>query len=462
MGEFLDLIPLITWCASLHMQIIQLLPLNDSGQDPSPYNPLSSCALNPLYISLSGLPYLSTTLKKKLPDLHRLTKEPKIPFQKILERKMEWLYDYYLENKEKILGTSPFEQFVKENDWLIPYSLYKGEAPFHQMLQFLAFEQMGQVKRFAGEHGIQLLGDIPILISGMSVDVQNHPEWFLTKFSAGAPPDLLNNEGQSWGFPLYNWEAMKGEGYSWWKIRLKTASKLYDLIRIDHIVGFFRIWAIAEGKSLREGKFIPEDESLWMDQGKERLRMLCEAAPLTLIGEDLGTVPPKAREVMAELGIYGTKVIRWERNWDTDRQFIPYSHYPPLSLTTLSTHDSETLTLWWKNVPQEAQAFAAFKNWTYDPILTPQQRLEILKDSHHTSSLLHINLLQEYLAFFPELVSPQPEEERINIPGKCDPNNWLYRYRPSLEEMTGHDKLKELMKTVTIEKIITNSFSLLL
>ena len=179
--------------------------------------------------------------------------------------------------------------------------------------------------------------------------------------------------------------------------------------------------------------------------------MMLASSNMLPIAEDLGDVPPEVRVCLSELGICGTKVMRWERYWEKDKSFIPFKDYPPLSMTCVSTHDSRTLQLWWSDFPDEAKDYAAFKHWTYSPTLTVEQRKEILWDSHHTPSLFHINLLQEYLALFPELVWPQPEDERINIPGKVLATNWLYRFRPSVEELTAHEGLKK-----AIEQILKN------
>jgi 4-alpha-glucanotransferase len=141
-------------------------------------------------------------------------------------------------------------------------------------------------------------------------------------------------------------------------------------------------------------------------------------------------------------------VMRWERNHETDKSYIPIQHYPPISLTCVSTHDSETLTLWWKNFEEEVKAFATFKKWPYAKELTEGQRQEILWDSHHTSSLFHANLLQEYLALFPELIWPDPEDERINVPGTISNKNWSYRFRPSVETIVGHKELFSKMEKI--------------
>jgi 4-alpha-glucanotransferase len=166
------------------------------------------------------------------------------------------------------------------------------------------------------------------------------------------------------------------------------------------------------------------------------------------IGEDLGTVPKIVGPVLKEMGICGTKVIRWERENEQSNRFIPFHNYSPISLTCLSTHDSETLVGWWKTFRDEAKAFADFKGWTYTPDLSEKQREEILWDCHHTSSLFHVNLLQEYLAFFPELTWPNPEDERINIPGTVSSKNWSYRFRPSVETIVSHQALFSKMERI--------------
>jgi 4-alpha-glucanotransferase len=449
-GEFLDMLPLIDWCEAVGMEVIQLLPINDSGNDPSPYNPISSCALNPLYLSIAVLPNLPKDLREEVHELQALNRLFRISFHTVRRKKMDWLYRYYQINGDLSVKTPAFQKFIAENEWVTAYAAYKDQRAqmFHIFLQFLCFQQMKQVKDYANRKNIFIMGDIPILMSGSSEDVQNNSQFFNTELLAGAPPDPYNQEGQCWGFPLYNWEAMKEDDYRWWKQRLRVASQIYDLFRIDHIVGLFRIWAVPMGTSPKEGFFVPADPSLWMDDGRERLEMILRASPMLPIGEDLGTVSAEVRHLMAELGICGTKVVRWERHWKTDRSFIPFEAYPVLSLTTLSTHDSEPLALWWQKQREEAEAFAHFKHWTYTPELSSDQRSELLRDSHQTPSLLHINLLQEYLALFPSLVWPHLEDERINIPGVLHPYNWLYRYRPSLEEMLSHDKLNEKIKSL--------------
>lgn len=457
-GEFLDLIPLIDWCVSIKMDVIQLLPINDSGLDPSPYNPLSSCALHPIYISLSELEISDLT------PFAPLTSQNRIPYSEVLQKKLIWLRSYFQRHFSTVAQTPAYQTFLKENPWLNSYARFKAYKEmfdhknwsdwpkvlpqpdthlidFYTFLQYLAFSQMKKVHDYAAARNLFLKGDMPILISPDSADVWAHPHLFRLDMRVGAPPDYYNAQGQAWGFPLIDWEAMRRDQFSWFHQRLKLFSHFFDIYRIDHVIGFFRIWAIPRGKKATEGTFLPADRALWAPQGRELLQMLLHHSPLLPIAEDLGVVPEEVYPILKELGICGTKVIRWHQN-------TPLDQYEPFSLTTVSTPDMAPLELWWKRFPQEAIPFATSKHWPYHPILSASHRLEILRDAHHTSSYFHINLLGEYLALFPPLVWPKPEEERINIPGTLLPTNWTYRFRPYLEEITSHPKLAEAMQTI--------------
>lgn len=488
-GEFLDILPLIDLCKEIKFDVIQLLPLNDSGTDPSPYNALSSCALNPIYISLYALPHLEKLpdLKKEISELQKLSKSQRVAYQEVQISKIKWLRKYFAAIGPELIKSDSFSEFMNENSWIKSYALFKAlkerldqanwimwpqefkhlddnafsalikehwtDVLFYIVLQFFCHCQFTQVKNYAASKQVLIKGDIPILISPDSADVWHNSEFFFLSLHAGAPPDAYNKKGQYWGFPLYNWELMKKNHYKWWKQRLAYASKLYDIYRIDHVVGFFRIWAITPGQIASKGKFVPENENLWPSHGKELLEMLIHSSTMLPIAEDLGVVPTFVRPILLDLGICGTKVMRWERRWKEDGGVIPIQEYPALSLTCVSTHDSDTLQLWWKHYPDEAEIFAKYKNWHYDPELSIDQRKVILWDSHHTSSLFHINLFQEYLALFPELIWQSPEDERINIPGEVLSTNWNYRFRPSIEELTTNQALKSAMHNLVFGEV---------
>lgn len=471
-GEFLDLIPMIKWCHEVGFDVIQLLPMNDSGSDSSPYSALSAMALHPIYISLSSLPFLELVpnYEAKLDALKVSNSEERFHYPVMREKKEAFLREYFKYAFSTIQSLQDYKAFIYNERWLQEYARYKSlkdinnqkpwwewdeaiqatddQLNFYKMTQYLAFSQWKQVKEIAEMQGIFLKGDIPILINRDSASTWSHRDLFDLNLAAGAPPDMYSEDGQYWGFPIYDWKKNEEAGYSWWKERLGTAEKLYHLYRLDHIVGFFRIWAIPLNKKAKEGFFIPQNNNEWIPLGEKLLRMLLGSSSMLPIGEDLGAVPPEVRLKLRELGIPGTKVYRWERRWNTDRTYIPVEDYIPESMTCISTHDSETLSGWWEKNGEEVLSFCQFKGWEYEDGLTFEKRFEILHDSHRSGSLFHINLLQEYLNLFPELSRENPEDERINIPGYVLDRNWTYRFKPTIDEITSHKKLKSIMKSL--------------
>ena len=488
-GEYPDLLPLINWCKKLDLDVIQLLPLNDGGPEPSPYAALSAFALNPLNLGLASLPLLDRVpdSRELLDELQKLNALQRISYPTIQAKREAFLRHYFRSVGSLMVSTPEFLGFMQKNPWLDAYSLFKAlkienhwqtweewppewrdpspthfqmllntyrdELLYHSLLQYLCFQQLEGVKKAAAEKKIFLKGDIPILIGRESADVWKTRRYFHLDYSAGAPPDVFTSEGQNWGFPLYDWELLEEHDYDFWKTRLQVAQNCYHIYRIDHIIGFFRIWAIAQGQTAKEGHFIPTDPSMWLGQGEKLMRMMLASSTMLPIGEDLGVVSQAVRQSLCDQGICGTKVIRWERYYDGDGRFIPFQDYNPASMTTVSTHDSETLQLWWRAYPQEARDYCAFKGWDYQETLSRERHRDILWDSHHTASLFHINLLNEYLAVIPDMTWPDPEDERINIPGTITERNWSYCFRPSLEEIVSSEPLAELIKGLLPSKL---------
>lgn len=488
-GEFFDLMPVIDWSKKIGFDLIQILPINDTGPEPSPYSAISAFALNPIHISLSALPELESheDLMVMLSELQSSNQNQRLDYPTLLKKREDFLHLYYQYTYAATSQTEEYLNFEKENEWLQGYALfktlkiyrewqpweewptalrdhcptdlerlykeYKTQISYHVFQQYLCFQQMNDVRKYAKLNGIFLKGDIPILISEESVEVWLNRNLFLLDQTAGAPPDMFSKEGQNWHFPLYNWKEMDLQHYKWWRQRLKVASRLYDLFRIDHIVGFFRLWAIPLNKKGLDGKFFPEEKDRWIELGTKNLTQMLHECPMQPIGEDLGVVPPEVRLCLKNLGICGTKVMRWERYWEKDKSFINVKDYIPESMTTVSTHDSETLHLWWKNHPDEAQAYISSKGGNYTPELTPELNWEIIHDSHHSGSLFHINLLNEYLALVPNMTWPNLEDERINDPANSESGkNWTYRFRRPFEEIAANADLEILMKKLIKNK----------
>lgn len=443
-GEYLDLIPLIDWCQEVGLDIIQLLPLNDTGPVISPYSPLSAFALNPIHISLGHM-----VRSESLQPLRKLNEEELIPYEKVLKYKEQVLRKCFGEDFGKISKGEDFKNFVKGNSWLLDYARFKilkeryqwiswkewpknhlsdipqAEIDYHTYVQFICFSQLISVKKYAESKNVLLKGDIPFLITLESADVWKHPEMFLTNLSAGAPPDQYNAEGQNWSAPIYNWDEKFDEILDWWRVRLKVSEHFYHLYRLDHVVGLFRVWAIPDGSPANEGYFIPKDKAKWIPQGKRILEDFLKVTTMKPIAEDLGVVPDEAREVLLQLGIPGTKVMRWEKD--------PIEKYPSVSMTTVSTHDTETLSGWLNG---EASC-DVLRN--------------ILFESHHSASKYHINLLHEYFPLIQNFSRKSFHDERINVPGKVLPTNWRYRFRPSVEEIKANKDLETIIKNLVAD-----------
>jgi 4-alpha-glucanotransferase len=480
-GEYLDLLPLLDWCRTIGFDVIQLLPLNDTGPDSSPYSAISAFALNPIHLSVSALPNITSypILENQIVTLQAMRNMPRVNYHLVREGKYEILKGYFSYEYKNLSALPEYNQFVNSNFWLWGYALFKvlkehyrwvswrewsaehqhptegtlsamiaqfrNEVEFHIFLQFLCYTQLTTVFKEATKRGVFLKGDIPILLSPESADVWRDPNLFRLNLTAGAPPDMYATEGQNWGSPIYDWEELERTQFAWWKQRLHVAEHYYHLCRLDHIIGFFRIWAIPPGLSGRYGHYIPHDSSLWLPHGDKVIRMIAETTRMLPIGEDLGDVPPFVTAYLANVGVCGTKVMRWVRSPDFPHYFADPKTYSPISMTTVSTHDSETLGMWWREQPHEARAYAKMRHWEMSDDLTKGQLDAILRESHSSSSLFHINLLQEYLSLFPEFRWADTSVERVNTPGTISEMNWTSRYKPSIEEIIQHQGLMESM-----------------
>ena len=303
-GEYADLPKLGDWCLKNGLKIIQILPINDTTthydwHDSYPYNAISAFALNPIYLNLNLLlnnasnPSIDShrndmdeldALKSKdsnstkEPAVHvipsegraieiyaqRLNNKDFVDYPKVLKAKWKYFQIAFEQQWGTLKETHDFQQFVKENeDWLQDYAQYCAERDgngieIHLFLQYHCDKQLREAVKALHDKGLMLKGDIPIGVNPSGVDVKSHPELFNLDVQVGAPPDDFAAEGQNWGFPSYNWEAMAKDNYAWWRRRLQVMARYFDAYRIDHILGFFRIWEIPKtAKSGLLGHFSP-------------------------------------------------------------------------------------------------------------------------------------------------------------------------------------------------------------
>jgi 4-alpha-glucanotransferase len=286
-GDFSDLKKMVDWAVAANLKIIQLLPVNDTvsthtRRDSYPYSAVSVYALHPLYLGLHSYPLRNRQRQEEFQkEARRLNRLDSVDYEGVMKLKTEYLNLLYAECGEDVLAGDEFKSFSGHNQkWLFPYACYSylrearhtsdhtqwgdyriydaqkledlirhdAEAgkSFQQacFVQFLLHRQLTEARDYAHRCGVALKGDIPIGVDRNSVDVWIEPELFHTGMQTGAPPDDFSVYGQNWGFPTYNWEMMARTDYRWWVNRLRKMSDYFDAYRIDHILGFFRIWEI--------------------------------------------------------------------------------------------------------------------------------------------------------------------------------------------------------------------------
>ncbi len=343
-GQFTDLIPFADFCKKASLGIIQLLPVNDTGTESSPYSALSAFALHPIYADLAAIPESKTTpnFQEMLSSLVlKYAKEKRYSYIEIRNEKVSILRSIFEANYEKILKLDKLSVWKKENPWIKNYSVFmclkyenlqsgwkewkkkytpkdidkiyeenerQKELLFFAWMQFRLDEQFSKASAYVRKQGIILKGDIPIMMNIDSADVWANPEYFNKDLRAGSPPDAENPSGQNWGFPIYNWETLRTDGYSWWKDRLKQASKYYDAYRIDHVLGFFRIWATPENETTAKMGWtepfepIKKSELLALGFSDERIKWLSlPHVPTKEIADVLGGDWERARNEMSVL-----------------------------------------------------------------------------------------------------------------------------------------------------------------
>ncbi|MCX5711061.1 MAG: 4-alpha-glucanotransferase [Candidatus Omnitrophica bacterium] len=376
-GDFSDLKLITDWCKETGNSIIQLLPLNEVGQLFCPYDSVSSFAIEPAYLPIA--PATAKDLRKSYPAdslfvNYQIKKEKlrllKAEFNSLGSRNAQeinvflsvnsyWLPDFalYKALKEHHDGKAWFdweEKFkLRDKQALCDFSAdFDAKIRFEIWLQWKLFRQLKDVREYAAKKGILLKGDLPILVSRDSADVWQHQEYFKLGFAAGAPPDMYCAKGQRWGMPTYSWDKIKADGYCYIKEKLKYAQNFYDIIRLDHAVGLFRIWSIPYNEPLENqglnGFFDPQDESIWRAQGRELLQIMQGSTDMVLCAEDLGVIPQSCTDTLAEMGIPGNDVQRWVKDWRVRHDFLPPGEYRELSVATLSTHDTTNWKAWWQ------------------------------------------------------------------------------------------------------------------
>ena len=369
----------------------QVLPICPTSYGDSPYQSFSSFAGNPYFIDLEKLCSEKLLTRKecqaydwggdiakvdygilyqnRYPLLHkafgRFRKNIPEDYEDFCREQEEWLDDYalFMALKDTHAGASwaEWEQELKKRE---PEAMEHAkeelaeEIDFWKMLQYLFYKQWEELKSYANEKGVRIIGDVPIYVAMDSADVWANPSQFyldetLTPIDvAGCPPDAFSADGQLWGNPLFRWDVMKNDGYRWWMKRMDKMSKLFDVVRIDHFRGFESYYAIpfgdktAKNGEWRKGPGIELFHTMEQELGK-----------LDIIAEDLGFLTEAVHEMLAESGYPGMKLIQFAFDSREDGDYLPHN-YNKNSVVYAGTHDNDTILGWMKTAPKPCVAFA--------------------------------------------------------------------------------------------------------
>lgn len=406
MHEWIDLV------SNYDVGLIQLLPINETGSDDSPYNAISSVALDPVYLTMEEVPGVDLEQVAAL----AVNERAPVDYAVVRKRKDGLLEQAWKRWPEAGQGLhDEFEEFRRtESGWLPNFVAYRalmekagtekwnlwpGEwqtvdgarealegaedlCAYFEWVQWLCFRQWRGVRRHADGKGVQLMGDIPIGVSRNSADVFFGREDFDLDWCGGAPPEtvfkhdaFIRKWGQNWGIPLYRWDKMEREGFPWWRQRVGKLVDIFHVFRIDHVLGFYRIygfpWQPDENRdyldlseqeaAARTGgplpKWVPRPDDTPESceanraEGEVRLKMVQDAAGRgEVIGEDLGHVPDYVRPHLYSLGICGFRIPHWD--FDEDGKVIPGQEIPETTFATYATHDHDSIPAMWKDYRQ--------------------------------------------------------------------------------------------------------------
>ena len=295
----------------------------------------------------------------------RFSKKTPADYEAFCSKEAEWLDEYtlFMALKDANGGVAWSEwddalKFRKPEAMEEAKEKYAEDIAFYKMLQYLFFKQWTALKAYANEKGIRIIGDVPIYVAMDSADVWANPtQFYLDKDLnpievAGCPPDAFSADGQLWGNPLFRWDVMKKDSYSWWTKRISAMAKLYDIVRIDHFRGFDSFYAIpAKDDTAKNG--------VWKDgPGMDLFNVLeKKLGKLPIIVEDLGFLTPSVKKLLKDSGFPGMKVIQFAFDSREDSDYLPHN-YPQHCVVYTGTHDNDTVMGWMKTAPKDCVRFA--------------------------------------------------------------------------------------------------------
>ncbi len=460
----------VRWLAAAGVRWWQVLPLHPPGPGNSPYSAISTFAGNELLVSPELLAEDGLLSQEDLEMAPELPDEW-VEFDEVVPFKLEMLRRAFARCKE-----GAFKEIERDLDafrilhgsWLTDYALFRAlrdahqgaawyewpqplamressaiaewrenhgeEIEFVEFCQMLFFRQWGALHSVAANAGVGIFGDIPIFVAGDSADVWAHPELFLLDDNlrptvvAGVPPDYFSDTGQLWGNPIYDWERMAGDGYSWWIDRVRHVLEMVDLVRLDHFRGFAGYWEVpADEETAINGRWRKGPGMPFFDALREAL------GSLPLVAEDLGEISPDVVELRDELGLPGMAILHFAFDPEPRSTFIPYNHQRNLVVYT-GTHDNNTSVGWYLEDASDEEA-------------------ELVRGyAGSGGSEVHWDLIRMALGSVAE-TAIVPHQDLLGLGGDCRMNtpavgegNWRFRITPAMLGEDVRERLRGLLE----------------
>lgn len=432
------------------MAVWQVLPLGPTGYGESPYQSSSVFAGNPMLISCAALREAGLVAYD---DGEEFTPDDpeRVDYPAVRESKEKLLRRCFAQSEGKL--QKELAAFRRENPWVEDFALFTalkaryggvmwtkwpdrevrrrqpaalercrreldGEIRYHLFCQYLFFRQWFALKRYCNGLGIRLFGDMPIYVAEDSADTWTRPEVFqldgegVPKRVAGVPPDFFSADGQLWGNPLYRWLSLRLHGYGWWVERMAAMAKMYDIVRIDHFIGFANYYSVPQGApNARTGKWI-------IGPGKSLFRTLEKKIPgLNIVAEDLGCVNDRVRRLLTAVGYPGMRVLSFGFGGGEDNPHLP-ANYVTNSVVYTGTHDNDTVRGWIDTADDAALAQARQLLGFDKPEDGPAAFVRAVLASRADTAMIP---MQDVLGL--------GGWARMNRPGTIG-NNWLWRMAP--------------------------------
>ena len=444
----------LDFCKTHHQTVWQVLPLGPTGYGDSPYQSFSTHAGNPYLVSIEGLVEDGLATDKELKESQFESDSDKIDYCNLYEKRRPVLYKIALQFEKRAdkKQKKAFKDFCQAQEhWLEDYALYmtikeaqekswqdwpaplrkrnkkaleefrdsnQEQLEVHKVIQWFFDYQWAKVRAKAKERGVQILGDIPIFVALDSADAWANPELFQfdkerrPTHVAGVPPDYFSEDGQLWGNPLYKWEKHESTHFRWWRERIESSLRLYDMVRIDHFRGFAGYWSIKAGEKTAKG-------GEWKKAPGEKLfkRLKKEFPDLPIVAEDLGDITPDVNALRDDFELPGMKVLQFAFS-EPSNDFLPHNFGPNFVVYT-GTHDNDTTAGWYEDEARKAERkfFCHYLGMTVD---TPVEEAV-----EHMVRLAMRSVAKIAIVPYQDLLK-KGKEARMNTPSEPS-GNWQWR-----------------------------------